>query len=139
MSPDDDVNAHVVEEFRANGGRVGGPLADTDIMLIHHLGARSGIERVVPVAHSPWGDGRWVVVASAGGSPTHPSWCHNLRAHRRVEVEVGTQTFTVLAEELVGSARAQVWAELTAKHPALGEFQSRTTREFPVFLLTRQD
>lgn len=139
MSPDGDFNAHVVEEFRANGGRVGGALADTAIMLIHHLGARSGIERVLPVAYSPRSDGRWVVVASAGGSPAHPAWCHNLRAHPRIEVEVGTQRFTVLAEELAGAARAEVWAELTVKHPALGEFQSSTIREFPVFLLTRQD
>ncbi len=95
-----DFNANIIEEFRANQGRVGGPLAGTPMILIHHIGARSGIERVTPLACNPQGDGRLAIVASNGGSPAHPDWYYNLRAHPRITVEVGTQTFPVLAQEL---------------------------------------
>ena len=69
-------------------------------ILIHHIGARSGTERVTPLGCSPQGDGRFAIVASNGGSPAHPDWYYNLKANPRIKVEVGTQTFTVLAEEL---------------------------------------
>ena len=96
----EDFNHRIIEEFRANGGRVGGPLAGTPLLLLHHIGAKSGIERVTPLAYRPHGDGRYVIVASNGGSPTHPGWYHNLKANPVVEVEVGTETFMVRAEEL---------------------------------------
>jgi len=67
-----DFNTKIIEEFRANEGRVGGPLAGTPMILIHHIGAKSGIERVSPLACSPQGDGRFAIVASNGGSPTRP-------------------------------------------------------------------
>jgi deazaflavin-dependent oxidoreductase (nitroreductase family) len=102
-------NDKILAEFRANGGRVSGSLAGTPMILIHHIGAKSGIERVTPLACSPQDDGRIVIVASNGGSPTHPSWYYNPRANPRIEVEVGTETFTVLAEELDGTARAELW------------------------------
>ena len=86
-------------------------MAGTTLILVHHVGANSGIERVTPVAASLREDGRCVIVASNGGSLTHPAWCHNLRANPRIEVELGTETFTVLAEELEGPARAEVWPE----------------------------
>ena len=95
-------NDRIIAEFRANGGRVSGSLAGTPLILIHHIGAKSGIERVTPLACNPQDDGRIVIVASNGGSPTHPSWYYNLKANPRIEVEVGTETFTVLAEELDG-------------------------------------
>jgi deazaflavin-dependent oxidoreductase (nitroreductase family) len=134
-----DFNAKIIEEFRANEGRVGGPLAGATIILIHHIGAKSGTERVSPLACNPQGDGRFAIVASNGGSPTHPDWVHNLRANPRIEVEVGTQTFKVLAEELDGTARAELWPKLVAESPSVGDFQARTARQIPVFLLTRQD
>jgi deazaflavin-dependent oxidoreductase (nitroreductase family) len=134
-----DYNAKIIEEFRANQGRVGGPWAGTTLILIHHLGARSGIQRVTPLACSPQADGRFAVVASNGGAPTHPDWYHNLKANPRITVEVGTQTFTVLAEELDDTARAQLWPKLVAEAPTVGEHQARTTRQIPVFVLTRQD
>jgi deazaflavin-dependent oxidoreductase (nitroreductase family) len=74
-----------------------------------------------------------------GGSPTHPDWYYNLEANPRVNVEVGTQTFTVLAQKLDDTARAELWPKLVAESPAVGEFQTRTTRQIPVFMLTRQD
>jgi deazaflavin-dependent oxidoreductase (nitroreductase family) len=96
-------NDKIIAEFRAHGGRLGGSLAATPMILIHHIGARSGIERVTPLAYSPQDDGRIVIVASNGGSPTQPGWCYNLRANPRIEVEVGTETVTVMAEELDGT------------------------------------
>ena len=134
-----DFNTKMIEEFRANGGRVGGPWAGTTLILIHHIGARSGTERVTPLGCSPQGDGRFAIVASNGGSPTHPDWYYNLKANPRIKVEVGPQTFTVLAAELDGTARAGLWPKLVAEHPSIGEYQTRTIRQIPVFMLTRLD
>jgi deazaflavin-dependent oxidoreductase (nitroreductase family) len=131
-----EFNTGVVVEFRANKGRLGGALAGTPVILIHHVGATSGIERVTPLAYSTRGDGRLVIAASNGGSPTHPAWYHNLKAHPTIEVEVGTDTFTVLAEEVEGAARAELWPKLVAASPALGEFQTKTARRIPLFTLT---
>jgi deazaflavin-dependent oxidoreductase (nitroreductase family) len=134
-----DYNTKIIKEFRANQGLVGGPWAGTTLILVHHIGARSGVERVTPLGCSSRGDGRFVIVASNGGSPSHPDWCYNLKANPKITAEVGAQTFTVLAAELGGDARAELWPKLIAEYPTLGEHQARTTRQFPVFVLTRQD
>ena len=134
-----DFNIKIIEEFRANEGRVGGPWAGTMLILIHHIGAKSGIERVSPLGCSIQGDGRFAIVASNGGSPTHPDWYHNLKATPRIKVEAGTQMFTVLAEKLDDTARAELWPKLVAEYPSIGAFQTRTTRQIPAFMLTRQD
>jgi deazaflavin-dependent oxidoreductase (nitroreductase family) len=132
-------NKKIIEEFRANEGRVSGFSARTPIVLVHHIGAQSGIERVTPLGCFPLGDDRYVIVASSGGSPTHPDWYHNLKAHPRIDVEVGTRAFTVLAEELDDPARAQLWPKLVTDAPDLAKHATKTTRRFPVFMLTRQD
>jgi deazaflavin-dependent oxidoreductase (nitroreductase family) len=132
-----EFNAHTIEEFRANGGRVGGSLSGTPMLLLHHIGARSGIERVSPLACSPQPDGRIAIIASNGGSPTHPAWYHNLKANPRVSVETGTEMFTAEAAELDAAARADLWPRLVAESPTAGEYQSRTARRIPVFILTR--
>jgi deazaflavin-dependent oxidoreductase (nitroreductase family) len=134
----DDYNSKIIDEFRANQGRVGGPWAGTPLILIHHIGARSGTERVTPLGCFPQADGRFAIAASNGGSPTHPDWYYNLKANPTVTVEVGTHTFTVLAEELDDTARAGLWPQLAAEAPSLGEYQTRTRRQIPVFMLTRQ-
>jgi deazaflavin-dependent oxidoreductase (nitroreductase family) len=141
-----DYNAQIIEEFRANQGRVGGMWTGTTLILIHHIGAKSGIERVTPVACSPQDEGRFAIWAANGGSSNDPNWYYNLKAHPEITVEVGTQTFTVLAEELAGTARAELWPKLVAEWPKpvagspdLGAAQARTTRQFPVFMLTRLD
>jgi deazaflavin-dependent oxidoreductase (nitroreductase family) len=141
-----DYNTTIINEFRANQGRVGGMWTGAPLILIHHIGARSGIERITPVACSPRPDGRFAIWAANGGSPAHPSWYHNLRAYPRITVEVGAETFTVAAEELDSAARARLWPELVAEWPKpvkgspdLGAAQASSTRQFPVFLLTRQD
>jgi deazaflavin-dependent oxidoreductase (nitroreductase family) len=132
----DAYNDTIIEEFRANDGHVGGPWADTTLILIHHIGARSGIERVTPLGSFPQGDGRYVIVASNGGSPSHPDWSCNLRANPTITVEAGAETFTVLAEEVDGTARAELWPKLIAQVPQLGDYQTRITRRIPVFMLT---
>jgi deazaflavin-dependent oxidoreductase (nitroreductase family) len=134
-----DYNTRIIKEFRANQGRVGGPWEGIPLILIHHIGARSGIERVTPVACSAEGEGRFAIWAANGGSPTHPNWYHNLKARPGITVEVGAQTFTVLARELDGAARAELWAKLVAVYPQLGAAQARTVRQIPLFVLTRQD
>ena len=134
-----DYNTKIIKEFRENGGRLGGEWAGTTLILIHHIGARSGSERVTPVGCFPLGNGRFAVVASNGGSPTHPGWYHNLKANPRITAELGTESFTVLAEELEGASRAELWPKLIARYPTLGEHQAKTTRQAPVFVLTRQD
>jgi deazaflavin-dependent oxidoreductase (nitroreductase family) len=136
----DDFNLGIIEEFRANEGHVGGPLAGTAIVLLHHIGAKSGIERVTPLAYSPQPDGRYLIVASNAGSPTHPAWYYNLKAHPTVEVEVGTETLMVRADELeAGAARDALWAKLVAASPSLIQYQARTARRIPMFMLTPAD
>jgi deazaflavin-dependent oxidoreductase (nitroreductase family) len=133
-----DFNTKIIEEFRVNQGRVGGSLAGTPMILIHHLGARSGTERVTPLACNPQPGGRFAIVASNGGSPGHPAWYYNIKAHPRITVELGPQTFTVVAEELDDTARAELWPKLIADSPDLGKHQAKTTRKIPVFILNRQ-
>ena len=134
-----DFNTKIIEEFRANGGRIGGLFAGTPMILIHHIGARSGIARVTPLACNPQPDGRLVIVASNGGSPAHPDWYYNLKANPAITVELGTQMFPVVAEELDDAARAELWPRLVAGAPAVAEHQAKTTRQIPVFMLVRQD
>jgi deazaflavin-dependent oxidoreductase (nitroreductase family) len=134
-----DFNRRVIAEFRANAGRVGGPLTGTPMILIHHIGAKSGIERVTPLACSPQGDRRYAIVASNGGSPTHPGWYYNLKANPTIEVEFGAETFIVLAEELEGPARDALWPKLLAASPSLDGFQATAARRIPLFMLTPAD
>src|SRR4051812_13684970 len=132
-------NAGIVNDFRANGGHVGGAYAETPLILVHHIGARSGVERVVPLAYLPQSDGRLVIIASDGGSPRHPAWYHNLKANPKITVEVGVETFRVVAEELDSAARLAMWPLIVEHAPSAGEFQAMTTRTIPVFILTRED
>ena len=83
-----DYNTEIIKEFRANHGRVGGPWAGITLILIHHIGGRSGIERVTPVAYHPQPGGRFAIWAANGGSPTHPNWYHNLKSHPEITTEV---------------------------------------------------
>ncbi len=134
-----DYNAKIIEEFRASEGRVGGEWAGSPLILIHHIGAKSGIERVQPLGCFILGDGRFAIVASNGGSPAHPDWYYNVKANPRITAEVGAETFTVIAEELDAAPRAELWPTLVAQAPSLSEYQTRTARQIPVFMLTRQN
>ena len=131
-----DWNRKIIAEFRENGGKVGGPFAGASMILVHHVGARSGTERVSPMVWFPDGD-RMLVVASAAGSPKNPDWYHNLKANPRVDVEVGTETFPVVAEALDADERARMWRRITEVAPGFAEYQTKTTRVIPVLALTR--
>jgi deazaflavin-dependent oxidoreductase (nitroreductase family) len=134
-----DYNAAIIDEFRATGGHPGGEWAGTPMVLIHHIGARSGIERVTPLGCFPLGNDRFAVVASSGGSPSHPAWYHNLKAHPEITVEFGTRTFAATARELDDTARAELWPTLVARFPTVGVYQAKVARQIPVLILTRRD
>lgn len=131
-----DWNRAIIEEFRANAGKVGGRFEGAPMILVHSIGARTGAERVNPLVYFPDGD-RMLIAASKAGADTHPDWYHNLRAHPRVEVEVGSQTFGVEAKELTDEERAVAWPRIVAAMPGFAEYQRSTTRTIPVFALTR--
>ena len=131
-----DWNQKVIDEFRANGGKVGGYFEGAPMVLVHHLGAKSGTERVSPLVYLPDGD-RMVIAATKGGAPTNPDWYHNLKANPEVPVEVGPDTFPVVVEELAAAERAEKWAAITAVMPGFAEYQEKTSRQIPVLALSR--
>jgi deazaflavin-dependent oxidoreductase (nitroreductase family) len=130
-----DWNEGVIAEFRANEGKVGGYFEGAPMILLHHIGARSGTVRVSPLVYFPQDDGSMLVVASKGGAPTNPDWYHNVVANPRFEVEVGTRTFLVDAEELSPAERAEAWPRIVAERPGFGDYETRTTRVMPVIRL----
>ena len=129
-------NQQIIDEFRANGGRVGGQFAGANLLILRTIGAKSGEVRESPVAYFPEDDGSMVVVASKAGLPTNPAWYHNLKANPKFDVEVGAQTLAVTAEEITGAEYAAKWAEIVAKAPGFGEYQTKTTRVIPLIRLT---
>lgn len=130
-----DWNDGVIAEFRANEGRVGGYFEGAPMILLHHIGAKSGTVRVTPLVYFPQDDGSMLVVASKGGAPTNPDWYHNVLANPRFEVEVGTRTFTVDAAELSPQERAKHWPLIVAERPGFGEYETKTSRVIPVLRL----
>ncbi|KWX24925.1 deazaflavin-dependent nitroreductase family protein [Mycolicibacterium wolinskyi] len=132
----DDVNRNVVEEFRSNGGKVGGPFEGVDILLLHNTGAKSGQRRVSPLA-SFTVDGRLLIVGSYGGAPKDPAWVHNLRANPDVHVEIGTDAYDATAHELSRDERDALYDKVVAAAPAFGEYQAKTDRVIPLFELIR--
>lgn len=132
-----DWNTQIIEEFRANGGKVGGPFEGAPMILVHHTGAKSGTERVTPLVYFPQPDDRIVIMASKAGAPTHPDWYHNLMAHPDTKVEVGTETIPVRVSEAESPEREEIWDRAVAAMPGFGEYQEKTSRRIPVLILTR--
>jgi deazaflavin-dependent oxidoreductase (nitroreductase family) len=130
-----DFNAAIIDEFRSNEGRVGGIFEGTPLLLLHHVGARSGAQRVNPLAYLRDGD-RYVIFASKGGAPSNPAWFHNLIAAPRTTIEVGTDTLAVTAAEATGEERDRLYAEQAARTPQFSEYAQKTTRTIPVVVLT---
>jgi deazaflavin-dependent oxidoreductase (nitroreductase family) len=130
-----DFNAGIIEEFRANQGRVGGPFEGATLLLLHHVGARSGKDRINPLVYNRDGD-RYVVFASKAGAPTNPDWYHNLRANPNVTIDVGTDTIDVVASEASGEERDRLFRAQVERSPQFGEYQSKTDRVIPVVVLT---
>jgi deazaflavin-dependent oxidoreductase (nitroreductase family) len=129
-------NRKLIKEFRANGGKVSGMFAGAPLLLLTTTGARSGQSWVVPLLYST-DNGRFVVIASKGGAPTHPDWFHNLRANPEVTVEVGTETFPARATIPEGAERQGLFDQMAAKMPNFAEYQRNTTRKIPVVVLER--
>jgi deazaflavin-dependent oxidoreductase (nitroreductase family) len=134
VSDINDFNAKIIEEFRANGGKVGGAMAGAPLVLLTTTGAKSGSRRTTPLAYLPDGD-RIVVFASKAGAPTNPDWYHNLIAHPEVTVEVDGDTREVTAVEVTGDERDRLFAEQARRNPGFGEYQAKTTRQIPVIAL----
>ena len=131
-----DFNTQIIQEFRANGGRVGGPFEGAPLLLLHSNGARSGQERVNPVMYLAEGP-RMYVFASKAGAPDNPDWYHNLRAHPDATVEVGEDTFGVRATEVTGPERDEIYARQAALNPGFAEYEAKTSRVIPVVALDR--
>jgi deazaflavin-dependent oxidoreductase (nitroreductase family) len=135
MAPND-FNEQIINEFRANAGKVGGPFEGAPMTLLTTTGAKSGKKRTTPLVYLADGD-RMYVIASMGGAPTNPAWYHNLVADPRVTVEQGTDTYEADAVVLQGEERDRVFAAQVAVMPGFGEYQAKTTRVIPVIELQR--
>ncbi|MET0475405.1 MAG: nitroreductase family deazaflavin-dependent oxidoreductase [Mycobacterium sp.] len=131
-----DFNRGVVEEFRANGGRVGGRFAGGNLLLLHTTGAKSGEPRLSPLTYLPV-DGKIFIVGSYAGAPENPAWVHNLRADPKAHIEIGVQSYDVTVRELPDAEREAVYPAIVEIAPALAEYQANTTRVIPLFELTR--
>jgi|SRR5581483_339578 len=129
-----DFNHDIIEEFRKSGGKVGGAFEGAQLLLLHSTGAKSGKERINPLAYRV--DGKNLVIfASKAGAPTHPDWYFNLKANPRASVEVGTETVAVVAHIAEGAERDRLWEAQKRDVPNFAEYEQKTDREIPVIVL----
>ncbi|MGH2614045.1 MAG: nitroreductase family deazaflavin-dependent oxidoreductase, partial [Thermomicrobiales bacterium] len=120
-----DFNQQIIEEFRANEGKVGGMFAGAPMMLLTTTGAKSGQPRTAPLVYTT-DNGRMVVIGSKGGAPTNPDWYHNVRANPEVTVEVGTDRFPARASVPEGEERQRLFAQMAAQMPGFADYQRNT-------------
>ncbi|MGN9844973.1 nitroreductase/quinone reductase family protein [Nonomuraea sp. H19] len=133
-----DFNQQIIEKFRANAGEVGAPFEGARLLLLTTIGARTGAPRTTPLGYLPDGD-RILIIASAGGSPRHPAWYHNLLANPDVTVEDGVFTYPARAVVLAGEERERVFARAVEADPGWGEYETRSGRALPVVALVPGD
>jgi deazaflavin-dependent oxidoreductase (nitroreductase family) len=138
MSMPNNWNEKIIEEFRANAGKVGGPFEGKSLLLLHTVGAKSGQERVNPVACTRDGD-RLVIIASKGGAPTNPDWYYNILAHPQVTVETGVEQFKAQAVVTPEPDRTRLYNKMVEMMPGFAEYQQKTRRIIPVITLTRMN
>lgn len=131
-----DWNKKIIEEFRANDGRVGGPYANNTLLILHTTGAKSGKEHINPLVTFV-DDDRLVVVASKGGAPSHPDWYFNLIANPEVTVEYGIEVFRAKASVASEPERTQLYEKMESRLAAFTEYKQKTNRVIPVVTLTR--
>ena len=137
MSDDmNDWNQQIIAEFRANGGKVGGPFEGAPMVLVTHTGAKTGTQRTTPLMAQERGDDL-VVFASKAGAPDNPDWYHNLVANPTATVEYGTDTFPVTARVAEGDERDELWTAQKAAYPQFQGYEEATTRTIPVVVLER--
>ena len=137
MSDFNDFNRDVIEEFRTNGGRVGGPFAGAPMILVNHRGAKSGKAYTSPLVYTRDGD-NFVVIASKGGAPEDPQWFRNLVAHPNVTVEVGSETIPVTARVAEGDERERLFRAQADLMPNFDDYAKSTSRQIPVVVLARR-
>lgn len=130
------INVNVIEEFRANGGKVSGMFANEPLLLLTTTGAKSGEKRTNPLVHTLDGD-RVVVIASFGGAPTHPAWFLNIQANPEVTIELPGESFTSKAVIPEGEERRRIYDQHAAQMPRFADYQAMTTREIPVVVIPR--
>jgi deazaflavin-dependent oxidoreductase (nitroreductase family) len=136
MNEANERNKKIIDEFRANGGKVGGPFEGKTLLLLHTKGAKSQQERINPVACTKDGD-RLAVIASKGGAPTHPDWYFNILANPLVTVEVGTEKFQARAAVSEEPERTRLYDKMVEMMPGFDDYRRKTTRVIPVIVLTR--
>lgn len=136
MSEWNDFNAALIDEFRANGGRVSGPMATWPLVLVTHTGAKSGIKRTTPLVHTRDGD-NIVIIASKGGAPTHPHWFLNMTANPLVTVELPGETFDARVREAQGDERDRLYRAQADQMSNFDEYAAATDRVIPVLVLER--
>lgn len=138
-----DYNQRIIEEFRANEGRVGGPFEGAPMVLLTSTGARSGRPHTTPLVYLSEADAaggpgdRIYVFGSMGGAPKHPAWYHNLKAHPEATAEVGTERYPLRAVIMTGEERDRLFEKQASLRPQFAEYQQRTTRVIPVIALER--
>jgi deazaflavin-dependent oxidoreductase (nitroreductase family) len=130
----EDFNSKIIEEFRTNGGKVGGGFEGAPLLLLHTTGAKSGRERVNPMMYKALGDS-YAVFASKGGAPVNPDWYHNLLANPRVRAEIGPQTVELTARVADGETRERIWSEWKTAYPNFADYERKTSRPIPVVIL----
>lgn len=130
-----DPNKRIIEEFRANKGKVGGRFEGRTLLLLHTQGAKTHKERVHPTAYVR-DDGRLVVIASKGGAPTNPNWYYNLLANPLITVEVGTEQFQARAKVAEEPERTHLYNKMVEMMPSFDEYRHKTKRRIPVIVLT---
>jgi len=129
-----DFNQQIIDEFRANGGKVGGGFEGAPLLLLHTTGAKSGQERVSPVVYQDLG-GSIAVFASKAGADTNPDWYHNLLAQPQVSIEIGGGSKDVTARVATGDEREAIWAKQKELMPGFADYEANTDRVIPVVVL----
>ncbi len=130
-------NRQLIEEFRANRGKSGGPMEGRPLLLLTTTGAKSGQLRTTPMMYIPDGD-RLLVIASNAGAPVHPDWYRNLVAYPEVTVEVGNEIFEAIAIVTEGPERQRLWTRVVELYPFFADHQAKVTRQIPVIVLERR-
>lgn len=136
MTDQQNYNHQLIEEFRANRHKAGGPFEGRPLLLLTTTGARSGKRRTTPMMYIRDGE-HLLVIASNAGAPAHPDWYRNLVAHSHVTVEVGTETFDAIAVVTEGEERQRLWARVVEQYPFFADHQAKITRQIPVIVLSR--
>lgn len=137
MTEMDDMNARIMEEFRANGGVVGGDFEGAPLLILHTSGAKSGKPNVQPLMYQAVGDG-FAIFASYAGGPRNPGWYHNLVAGPKVSIEVGADTVEVTARVVDGGERDRIWTRQKSDYPFFADYEQQTSRTIPVVVLERR-